>query len=242
MRSNQRVKFVDPDCEDENEIKRDNLKVEILNTYDKFINKNCNNKGEIKSENNPVKVLNGIKDKVICNKINVIPTDKTNRLSVIPPNVYKESMEEHHKDDKVITKRELNKVERELHDHSKSITKIFKIGFGSGQQKRALANATVHINGQVPVMKGAEKDHKQNEDKIKMRPIVNAMDGPKKNVSDTFSDLLSAVIEANNDEVLCYSTEELLEAFKSYNEDRDENRYIIGSMVAVPELKSRQIC
>ena len=95
-------------------------------------------------------------------------------------------------------------------------------------------------------MKGAEKDHKQNEDKIKMRPIVNAMDGPKKNVSDTFSDLLSAVIEANNDEVLCYSTEELLEAFESYNEeiekeDKDENRYIIGSMDAValyPSLRA----
>ena len=95
---------------------------------------------------NPIKVLNSIKEKVISNKINFIPTDKTYQISVITPNVFKESMAEHHEMDKVKTKKELHKVERELHSHSRSVTKIFKIGFQSGQQKRALDNATVHIN------------------------------------------------------------------------------------------------
>ena len=57
---------------------------------------------------------------------------------------------------------------------------MFKIGYRSGQQKRALRNATVHVNGQLPVLKGAEKDHKVNNGKIKMRPIENSMDGQTK--------------------------------------------------------------
>ena len=39
MRSNQRVKLVDPEADDEKEVKRDNLKLEILNTYSNIINK-----------------------------------------------------------------------------------------------------------------------------------------------------------------------------------------------------------
>ena len=188
MRSNQRVRLVEPDCDDEKEVKRDNLKVEIDKTYSQYINKHCNA--------NPNKVLNNIKEKVVDHKIVVLPTDKTNKISVMLPTIYEEGMEEHYKDDKVITKKEVNKVERELNVHSKSVTKIFKIGLSHGQQKRALANSTVHVNGQLPVMKGAEKDHKVIENGVvKFRPIMNAMDGPKKNVSDTVSDALSTVIE-----------------------------------------------
>ena len=33
-------------------------------------------------------------------------------------------------------------------------------------------------------MSGADKDHKETKDNLKMRPIVNAMDGPKKTISD----------------------------------------------------------
>ena len=107
-----------------------------------------------------------------------------------------------------------------------------------GQQKRALANATVHKNGQVPVLKGAEKDHKENEKSIKMRPIVNAMDGPKKNISDLFSDIVTPVIASKKNDIICYSTEELLESFENYNNrrvdsnDESSSEYIIGSMDA----------
>ena len=104
--------------------------------------------------------------KVISKETTAIPTDKTNRLSFMPSEKYKESMQEHNIDDKVISKKELNKIENSLCGHSKSVTKIFRVGLKHGQQKRALANATVHKNGQVPVMKGAEKDHKVTENKI----------------------------------------------------------------------------
>merc|ERR1711954_577466 len=102
--------------------------------------------------------------------------------------------------------------------------------------KRALKNATVHVDGQVAVLKGAEKDHKESVGKIRMRPIENAMDGPIKNISEVYSDVLSGIVESKNDGVLCSSTEELLERFESDNKNsadiRTEKR-IAASMDSV---------
>ena len=54
-----------------------------------------------------------------------------------------------------------------------------------------------------------------------MRPIVNAMDGPKRILSDIFSDIGNAVIESSKSDVVCYSTEELLESFEAFNTELD---------------------
>ena len=152
MRSNQRVKLLEPNCDDDKEVKRDNLKVEVMNVYDSYIKQYCDHNGEIKLYNtkmktNPIKVLNGIKSKVVDQKLVAVTTDKTNRLSFMSSASYKESMEEHHRGDKSITKKELNKVEKELGRHLKSVVKIFRVGYKHGQKKRALGNATVHHNG-----------------------------------------------------------------------------------------------
>ena len=176
MKSNQRVKMVDPDCNDVKEIKMDNLKVEIKNIYADYIDNLCTREGEIKKEfigehGKSIKVLKSIKQKVIDKEIVALPTDKTNKVSVMKSNTYLESMKEHHNGDKIINKKELNKVERKLGYHSKSVVKIFKVGQSHGQHKRALNNATVHVNGQIPVMKGSEKDHKTSETSI-TRPRV----------------------------------------------------------------------
>ena len=40
---------------------------------------------------------------------------------------YKASMEEHIVNDKEIDRKELNKVERKLDDHSKSVVRMFKV-------------------------------------------------------------------------------------------------------------------
>ena len=86
MRANQRVKLVEPDPNDEKEIKPDNLKIAIMETYDKYIAENCNNKGEIMYHTgneikNPIKVLNSIKEEVVQKKIIATETDKTSRIS-----------------------------------------------------------------------------------------------------------------------------------------------------------------
>ena len=93
MRSNQRVRLAEPNCDDAKETKRDNLKVEICNTYSKYIEENCKSNGEIKLENNttrknPMKALNSIKEKVIDQKLVAVPTDKTNKLSFMSTKTY----------------------------------------------------------------------------------------------------------------------------------------------------------
>ena len=49
MRSNQRVKLIDPDIDDQREIKRENLKLELIETYSEYIDKHCNRNPEIKN-------------------------------------------------------------------------------------------------------------------------------------------------------------------------------------------------
>ena len=110
---------------------------------------------------------------------------------------------------------------------------MFAIGIEHGQHERAMKNATVHVNGQLPLMQGKEKDHKDAKNGIKMRPVMNTMDGPKKNISDNFSDILEEIIDDRNDGVLCSSTEELLEAFEAENKVKNEKKKIIASMDAV---------
>ena len=110
MKSNQRVKLVDPDCEDEREIKRDYLKLKVVETYDNYIKKNCSHDGEIKLErkggiSNTIKDLNSVKERVIAKEIIVDETDKTNRISVMKSETYLEGMKEHHEDDQIIRKK-----------------------------------------------------------------------------------------------------------------------------------------
>merc|ERR1711954_221528 len=87
-------------------------------------------------------------------------------------------------------------------------------------------------------MGGKEKDHKKSE-KIKMRPTVNSMDGPKKNTSDIYSYVLMGVVKARDKGILCTSTEELIEAFVANNktdkkhEGKNKGKRVISSMDAV---------
>ena len=51
-----------------------------------------------------------------------------------------------------------------------------------------------------------------------MRPVLDAMEGPKKTICDIYSDIIHGVIESKDDDVMCYSTEELLAAIEEYND------------------------
>ena len=183
MRGNKRVKVLEPIESDVKEIKMDNLKVKIHETYDQYILENCSKSGEI-LRNNDMKLSDGMKSirkKIDSNELSVIPTDKTSKLSALPPDVYDAGMVEHTKGDKIISKKQLNKIENKLSDHSRSVVKIFRVGSNFHQEKRAVANATVQTNGQIPTLRGTDKDHKiTKNDEVKLRSIVNTNDGPKK--------------------------------------------------------------
>ena len=85
MKSNIRVRLVEPDCNAEKEVKMDNLGVEIKKTYREFIDEYCTKKGEIKKEFRPndqtdLKILDGVRDEVQNKNIMIVETDKTKYL------------------------------------------------------------------------------------------------------------------------------------------------------------------
>ena len=119
--------------------------------------------------------------------------------------------------------------------------KILQIGKTYGQTKRAIANATVNENGEIPMLTGTHKDHKDPKEGFKMCPIVNAMNGPKCAPSGMVSDILEGVIENIGSTSVCKSTEELLYTFEEYNNTIDKDvaeknfnrkRKVIGSIDA----------
>ena len=101
MRSNQRVKLVDPDKDDEKEIKRDHIKLKVIETYKEYRNEHFNEKGEIRNLMSEYmrEGMNDVKEKTKAKKIKVVQTDKTNKISVMHPKTYVASMIEHHRDD-----------------------------------------------------------------------------------------------------------------------------------------------
>ena len=133
-----------------------------------------------------------------------------------------------------------------MNEHSKSITRVFKIGAEFGQHDRVVRNSTVHMNVQLPVLSGNEKDHKESSNGLKMRPLMNIMDGPKKNISNNHRDKMEAIVDDLDDGVLCSSTEELIESveanYESNESKRDEDvtkrTQVIRSMDAIYRFNS----
>ena len=160
-------------------------------------------------------------------------------------------MKPHSEKDVTTDTKVANKITRKLNEHSKQFVKILNIGEGNGQSKRAVSNATVSQDGEIPTLMGAFKDQLDIKEGIKMRPIVNAMAGPKRPLSDMFSDVVEKVLDISNDENWCRSTEELLSSIEIlnskikavYETKTDVNTKIIGSMDAIslfPSIKANR--
>ena len=236
MKCNQRVFPLEP-SDVEIEIKRDFLKVKLMDNYKKYIKENCHRNGAIKKDNLNPDQRNGmrsLKERVENNEIVVTNTDKSNKFSVMNTKTYEMAMEEHVSKDKEISVSEANRIAGVLNKHSKCFVKIIGIGksHGNKDHKRAVANTTVHKNGEIPIVKGTDKDHKPSG--LHMRAICNGMVGPKKALSEMVSESLEAILEVNGNRI-CKSTEEILYMFEQYNKqimdiNESTKEKIIGSM------------
>ena len=162
-----------------------------------------------------------MKKRVDLGEVVVFTTDKSNRLSMSSPEDYVESMKSHIEKERKTDDKGSNKISRTLNRHFKDFVKILQIGKTYGQTKRAIVNATVNENGEIPVSTGTHKDHKDPTEGFKMRPIVNAMNGPKCALSGMIRDVLEGVIENIGSTSVCKSTEELLYTFEEYNKKID---------------------
>ena len=250
MKVNKRVKMNMP-VESEIETKRSNLKVEIMKVTKEFINEKCDKQGNLKKSNfnhEDIKATESLNRKVDNLEAVITTTDKSSKFSMLEPEIFIDSMKQHTTKDRKIDKNQLKKVVNIMNENSKSLNKIIGTGKFKNQDKRAISNVIVSKHPEVPVLSGTDKDHKKCEKgEVKMRPIVNAMVGPKKALSESYSKVLNYISESEKSNTVCKNTEELLEAFEQFNKDNTENKnngekevMIIGSMDAVslyPSLK-----
>ena len=210
------------------EAKRSNLKVEIMKVSREFIDKRCDSKGNLKHSNfnsEENEAVESLSNKVDELKAVITTTDKSSKFSIFEPEIYVESMKPHTSQDRKIDKKELKKVVKLMNDNSKCLSRIVGIGKAKNQEKRALANVVVSQYPEIPVLSGADKDHKKcKKNEVKMRPIMNAMVGPKKCLSELYSKILRYIAECQKSDTVCKNTEELLAEFENFNNNNNTNR------------------
>ena len=225
MKCNQRVQILEPD-ESDAEVKRNNLRIELMKESNSYMNEHCDKNGTIIDCYMDEQQKNGIKrlrNRVVDGEIVSGLTDKSSKITVMKPETYKFGLSEHTKKDREINKKELNKVNSKLNKHTKSFVKILGVAkeYGDKQFKRAVANVTVHKDGELPVLRGNEKDHKKDQVGIKMRAIVNGMNGPKRALSELVSGVLENTLHTIKPESVVKSTEEMLNSFERYGRNAE---------------------
>ena len=111
------------------------------------------------------------------------------------------------------------------------------------QSRRTVSNLVTQ-NNPIPVLHGTSKDHKPAKDQTigpEMRPIMSARFAPNSGISQIGCEFLKAIIEDNAAKGEVKSTEEVLNVFNKYNEEKrkcmkvevEENPHtkkVIGSM------------
>merc|ERR1711888_260046 len=145
----------------------------------------------------------------------VCETDKSGKFSVMRQDVYLEAGDEHVKNDKILTEKELRGVERRLNAGCSMFIKMFRVGENSNQIERHRSNSITH-SANPSNMKLYHKDHKP-PGKVCMRRT----NGPGLNLP--LSNFLAEMLEPVADEMVekkeLGSTESFLNVVDRYNED-----------------------
>merc|ERR1711888_417258 len=143
----------------------------------------------------------------------VCETDKSGKFSVMRQDVYLEAGDEHVKNDKILTEKELRGVERRLNAGCSMFIKIFWVGEQVDHIERHRSNSITHL-ANPSHMKLYHKDHKP-PGKVHMRRT----NGPGLNLP--FSNYLADVLEPIANEMVekreFGSTETFLNQVDMYN-------------------------
>ena len=126
----------------------------------------------------------------------------------------------HTKNDVKVTWREIETAKREIANHTKAITNIFRMGEDWGEKgewrvRRAMNEQTTV----VPQMHCTQKDHKELPESgvPKSRPICDASSTMNQRISNTITEVLQALTKADNETCEVVSTEDLLSCIEDLN-------------------------
>ena len=237
---NKRV-IIPEDLDEENEIRKNFVKNELMNVAKDYIEKNCDEKGNIKNSNfdkQKTQDLKNIKKRLDKDDLTIYTTDKTGKFVIDSLENVKHKMEKHIKSDKIVTKKQIKKVENHINQKTKRWIHILNIGGKVNQMKRTKSNL-INKDNQIPFISGTSKDHKIAENVIlgpELRPIMGATCGPNTGLSQVGCCLLKCILEEATESLEVKSTEELLAKFEKYNQAQSQSKSqpqeqkIVGSM------------
>ena len=239
MKMNKRIIMPELD-DDEEEIRRSNVKHNLKQIFMNYREKNCDKYGNILENNLDVKQLKSIKE--LKTKINneglvCYKTDKTGKLAVDTLENYSSKMEKHTKDDINITEKKITTIENKLNEHMDYWVGMTNTGESTGQTKRIKGNMKTKKN-QIPVLSGTSKDHKVSKNKTEgpeLRAIMGANVGPNVGASNFVSEIIRKIADDADEGFVCKSTEEILYKFDKYNKERlklnqKDKKMMVGSM------------
>jgi hypothetical protein len=165
----------------------------------------------------------------------VIKTDKSGKLAVTDKENYLELGKKHIEKDRIIERKELRKIERELNGHAIMWAKMTNIGENYNHTARII-DSKVSKSNNTANMYMMLKDHKAT---LAARPVVSGCDSNTLGMSNSVSEFLEAVANSVADPFEVISGEDLLARFQECNEEIEkevERRKAAGEEVDMDDL------
>ena len=239
LKGNKRI--IMPDLDDDiDEIRRNNVNNELKNVFLKFREDHCDKFGN-QIENNldseQFRTIKNLREKLEKENLICYETDKTGKLVVDSVKNYSDKMMKNIANDEIITEEKVKKIENKLNEHVDFWMKMTNAGENTKQAGRVKSNLKSQ-EGQLPVLRGTSKDHKEAKNVDKgpdLRPIMGAYIGPNVGLANIGGLIIRRIAEETDTGFVCKSTEEMQYRFEKYNKERIEKNLgdkniIIGSM------------
>ena len=129
-KNNKRVMFVENDDEDET-ARMLFVKDELMNVANKYVKENCDKRGKVLKSNFDQRQeghLKSLKTRLESESLTVYETDKSGNFVVDTLDNLDRKMQKHLKNDKVVSNKEILKIEKMLNSETESWIDILQIG------------------------------------------------------------------------------------------------------------------
>ena len=156
-------------------------------------------------------------------KLLVMKTDKSGKLSVTNKEKYLEMGMVHVGDDREVGRERIRDIDKLMNEHSTAWVNIWKMGENHEHTDRIITSKTSRSENTAKLYL-AYKDHKKEPEKT--RPIGTANTSNTRALANCVSELLEAVANSEETPYEVISTEDLLHHIKKHN-------------VAVKEIRSK---
>ena len=206
-----------------------NINTGIQNIFQDYSEKNCDKNGFVREKNlteQQIKGMKSVKEKQKNDGAYVSKTDKTGKFAGKNLDNYIERMQTHISEDKIISWKEKEEIEKTLNGHAAQMGRMLRIGQAHPGQQDKIESCLRNKDGMVPPMYGADKDHKEFDPDgpgPPLRPIVAADEAPNTQISSHMTDLLKALAQEKNKtlKIMCPSTEIMLYNINEVNKRED---------------------